>query len=134
MLIHKYELDQKLYAVRTTQDTREQPVNCSFCDSAGQIQIRGNFYCICPRCNGRTETISLGLKYIIGACGNVGKIETEEFSKKYGGKCQVNYMLDSTGIVSGIMWPENRLFPSEKEALDFCESHTPVDYYDGENV
>lgn len=131
MLIPKYALDQKLYAVKTTYDTKKQNVKCSLCESTGKIQIKGEFY-TCPKCKGKTETIYKGLKYIICASGNVGKIEIEEFSKKYRCKGRITYMLDSTGVGSGTVWSENRLFPSEKEALDFCESHVPVDLYDSE--
>ena len=39
-------------------------------------------------------------------------------------------MLKETGIGSGTIWREERLFATEEEANEFCEKYIPANYYD----
>ncbi len=43
-------------------------------------------------------------------------------------------MLEETGVGSGMLWQEDRLFATEKEASDFCEKYVSSDYYDCEAI
>lgn len=39
-------------------------------------------------------------------------------------------MLEETGVGSGAVWREERLFPTKEEANEFCEKYISSDYYD----
>lgn len=131
MLVPKYKLNQELWAVSSTYNTHIKHVECELCNSTGKVEINGEKY-KCPKCDGKMKTIQDGFKYIVSTHGKVGRIDTEEYAKRYKNKSSIKYMLDSTGVESGILWYESRLFPTEKAAKKFCDTHTLVDYYDSE--
>ena len=95
MLIPKFKLGQKVYAVR------------------------------------RTITEFNDYKYEISYNeATIGKVETHEYAPKYEYKSVVEYMLEESGVGSGQVWKEERLFATEDEAKEFCNKYVPYDYYD----
>ena len=38
-------------------------------------------------------------------------------------------MLKETGVGSGTVWHEHRLFATEEEAQEFCDKYVPSDQY-----
>lgn len=66
MLVPKFEIGQKVYAVSNRSDTRQKHVECDVCNSTGYIKVEGkDGKFICPVCHGRTETEHYGYKYEI---------------------------------------------------------------------
>lgn len=136
MLKAKYKVGQKVCAVSNRSDSRKIHVECDVCNSTGKVKIEGSDKEYeCPVCHGRMKTEHYGYKYVISYYeATIGKVEIQEYSKKYEKKhkSEVRYMLEETGVGSGTIWREDRLFATEKEAADFCEKYISSDYYDRE--
>lgn len=138
MLQAKYKLGQKVYAVSSKSNSRQIHVNCDVCNSTGKVKVEGrDEEYKCPVCYGRTKTEHFGYKYVISYYeATIGKVEIQEYDPKYSDqyKSEVRYMLEETGIGSGSLWKEDRLFTTEKDASDFCNRYVPSDYYDREAI
>ena len=136
MLVPKFEVGQKVYAVIKKSDTRQKHVECDLCNSTGYVKVEGreeNF--ICPVCHGRTETEHYGYKYVIAYYeATIGKVEIQEYAPKYGYKSEIRYMLEETGVGCGQVWKEERLFATKSEAEEFCKKYIPSDNYDTEAI
>ena len=134
MRMPKFELGQKVYAVTSKYDNKEQHVTCDVCNSTGWVEIKGLAY-ICPSCRGKMETVYSGFKYTIAYKeAEIGKIDMELYSKRYERqyKSEVRYMLRETGVGSGSLWQEERLFATKAEAQEFCDKYVPASWYDSE--
>ena len=138
MLVPKFKVGQKVYAVSNRSDTKQKHVECDVCNSTGYVKVEGreeNF--VCPVCYGRTETEHYGYKYVISYYeATIGKVEIQEYAPKYRHrhKSEIRYMLEETGVGSGTVWREERLFATEEEANEFCEKYISSDYYDTEAI
>lgn len=134
MRMPKFELGQKVYAVTSVYSNKEQHVTCDVCNSTGMVEIKGQEY-NCPSCHGKMETVHLGFKYVIShEKAEIGKINMELYSKRYERqyKSEVRYMLRETGVGSGSLWREERLFATKAEAQEFCDKYAPASWYDSE--
>lgn len=132
MLKPKFKVGQKVYAVSNRSDTRQKHVECDVCNSTGTVEINGRSF-TCPSCYGHTETEHYGYKYEISYyAATIGKVEIQEYAPKYQCryKSEIRYMLEETGVGSGTVWREERLFATEEEAKEFCEKYVSSDYYD----
>lgn len=80
----------------------------------------------------RNRTLRLYIYVISYYEATIGKIEIEEYAPKYKEryKSEVKYMLEETGVGSGTLWREDRLFATYDDAKEFCEKYVPSDYYD----
>jgi ribosomal protein S24E len=140
MLTPKFELGQKVYAINPVYDTKVVHVPCSICGSTGIVKVHGvEQDVMCPYCYGRTTTERVGFKYIISYRGaTIGKREITEYLAKYlyhgDYKNEVTYMLKETGVGSGTIWHEHRLFATEEEAQEFCDKYVPADQYGTEAI
>lgn len=138
MLKPKFKIGQKVYAVLNESNSRRVHVKCDVCNSTGRVKVNGRSEdYTCPMCRGETETKHDGYKYVISCYeAKIGKVQIEEYATEYKNnyKSKVTYMLDQTGVGSGQIWSENRLFATEKEASDFCEKYIPSNCYDREAV
>lgn len=141
MLVPKFKVGQRVYAVVNTSNTRQKHVRCDVCNSTGYVKVEGrdeDF--VCPACHGRMETEHYGYKYVISYYkATIGRVQTTEYSKKYdrkrgGCKSEITYMLEETGVGSGSVWTEDRLFATEEEAKEFCEKYISSDCYDKEAI
>lgn len=133
MLKPKFEIGQKVFAVTSKYDSEIVHAECDVCNSTGKVKISGrDEEYICPICHGRMEEKHYGFKYIIAyRNATIGKVQTEEYSKRYRSyQSRITYMLQETGVGSGSIWKEERLFATEEEAIDFCNKYVPSDYYD----
>lgn len=132
MLEAKFKINQKVYAVSSKSVSKREHVKCDVCNSTGKVKITGrdDDY-VCPVCRGQMETTYDGFEYIISYPGaSIGKVQTEEYAARYNCESRVTYMLKETGVGSGTVWREDRLFATEEEAKEFCEKYVPSDYYD----
>ena len=134
MLEAKFKVGQRVFAVSNKSDSRQVHVKCDVCNSTGKVKVEGrDEEYVCPACHGRTETEHYGYMYVISYYeATIGKIEIEEYAPKYKDryKSEVKYMLEETGVGSGTLWREDRLFATYDEAKEFCEKYVSSDYYD----
>lgn len=133
MLVPKFELGQKVYAVSSVSDTRRVHTECDVCNSTGLVKVVGrDEEFMCPACEGKYKTEHYGFKYVISYRGaEIGKVQTEEYLARYRScDSRITYMLKETGVGSGTIWSEEKLFATEEEANEFCEKYMPADYYD----
>lgn len=120
----KFNLGQQVWMISSCPAQRI--VHCDICNRTGTITIANESF-ICPKCNGTSKRPEyIGLRYYVSGKSIIGKIEVERYLDKYQNghgsyENKNNYMLESTGIGSGIVWTEEYLFASEKEALKECE-------------
>lgn len=77
-----------------------------------------------------------GYKYVIEYYkAKIGKIQIEEYAKKFKRyTSRITYMLEETGIGTGIVWSEEMLFSTENEAREFCDKYIPSDGYSGKPI
>lgn len=138
MLKPKFKVGQKVYAVSNRPNTRQKHVECDVCNSTGYVKVEGkDGKFICPACYGRTVTEHYGYKYEISYyAATIGKVEIQEYAPKYrhSYKSEIRYMLEETGVGSGAVWREERLFATEEEAKEFCEKYVSSDYYDEKEI
>ena len=134
MLEAKFKVGQRVFAVSNKSDSRQVHIKCDVCNSTGKVKVEGrDEEYVCPACHGRTETEHYGYKYVIAYDGaTIGKVEIQEYAPKYKRryKSEVRYMLEETGVGSGTLWREDRLFGTYEEAKGFCEKYISSDYYD----
>lgn len=132
----KFNLGDRVWGI---SDHRfEQIVRCKPCKNTGKIIIE-NEDLICPKCNGRsTHTQYAGQKSYVSEFGTeVGKVNIEHVDGPYTHwhsdgepNPKISYMVSSTGVGSGQVWPEDRLFHSEEEAQKYCDKKNgllPID-------
>jgi hypothetical protein len=120
----KFQLGQHVYAINESYDHKDVHTNCDLCNSTGIVHIKGKDY-RCPECHGFIEKTIINGKYVVENSGKIGCISVEEYLYKKYGCSKICYMLDSTGIGSGTVWPEEKLFPSREEAEEFCKNNVP---------
>lgn len=138
MLQAKFKVGQKVYGVSNRSNLRQIHVKCDVCESTGKVKVNGkDEEYTCPVCQGRIEIKHYGYIYVISYFNaKIGRVQITEYDEKYkkDNKSEVTYMLDKTGVGSGQIWHEDRLFATEKEAQDFCNRYIPSDYYDREAI
>lgn len=128
MLIPKFKIGQKVYAVRSTPCRREVNESCAICNSTGVVRLgAGHREYVCPECQGKHYDYKY---YIAHREATIEKIEIQEHPPKYANGCksEIRYVLK--GIDIGTAWRENRLFATEEEANEFCEKFVPSGFYD----
>ena len=131
MLKPKFKIGQKVYRVTSRVDTKEIPVKCDTCDSTGRVRIvgkDGDFKC--PTCHGHTCTKTYNPRYVVEPEGIIAAIYTKEIIPKYEHKVKscINYTLEEGFDCNyATLIPENRLFATKEEAMEFCENNIPGD-------
>ncbi len=118
----KYSLGDFVYQISTYKGNVKVPTNCPVCKDEGIVKLNKKDYC-CPECRGYTyHTIEGDIKwYVKNEIGCIGKVGVEIYADKYKNKDEIKYMLDITGIGSGTLWEENRLFLTIEEAQAECD-------------
>lgn len=127
----KYNIGDLVYTVIEKDAYRK--IACKCCKATGKVLIDGNDY-TCPKCDGNSShKVCSGRRFLVWESGVVGKITTEHevntdsnsnmftVDVNNGIGAEIKYMIDSTGIGSGTLWNEDRLFPSREEASAFCD-------------
>lgn len=116
----KYNIGDRIHVICSQH--LKQIKSCSVCNDTKKYVI-DNIEYHCPACgpNGRTIYVNKWLPY---ENGRIGKITVEVVDPKeveYQSEFKATYMIDSTGVGSGNLWPEEDCFPSKAEALAECE-------------
>lgn len=121
MLKPKFEIGQKVFVATSTYDSEIVHAECDVCNSTGKVKISGrDEEYICPICHGRTEEKHYGFKYIIAYRNAIiGKVQTEEYSKRYRSyQSRITYMLQETGVVVALFGEKkNYLLPKKKRLI-----------------
>ena len=124
--VTKFNLGEHVYIVSSHRFDRI--VRCKPCHNTGNVII-GDEQLLCPKCNGRsTHTQYAGEKFYVEEFDTVvGKIAIEEISPGYWHRedepnPKITYMVSTTGVGSGTLWPEERIFGTEADAQNFCNS------------
>lgn len=125
----KFNLGQPVWAVST--DYVSTIDHCKLCNDTKQVVIQGQDF-ICPGCVNNRHRKSVERAFVCeeSVVGNVrislyvqrtheGEF-CEDFSRR-ANKDERQYMLRSTGIGSGTLWPEDKLFGSKEEAQAWCD-------------
>jgi len=127
----KYDLNQDVYLIK--QDHRKEWVPCPACGGKGHVTLL-NGDRTCPECYGRAGSyINLQLEWMVGQLLTIGKVSYEVTNIKPDGifdnvgsykegnnKVVIKYMAYQTGVGSGTLWPEEKLFPTREEAEQEC--------------
>lgn len=128
----KYDIGQEVFAVHR-QTVSRPAIKCPACDD-GTVLLKGERF-ECPSCNGKKEVQAREYGWIITLRGVVGLIKIEHsFDRGYDHDAdeeiessdpstEVQYMLRESGIGSGTVYTERRLFPSRDAAQTWCDQH-----------
>lgn len=131
----KFDNGQEVWIVQ--ENEHYQIIRCVTCDSKGKIFIKDQEF-ICPGCEGRSKRRNYaGRKFSVAQHGIVGKITIENQTLDYEPKFEISYMIDSTGVGSGTIYREPRVFGSKAEAQGYCDRMNgalPVDEEVGEPI
>jgi len=114
-LTTKYGVGDVVYSVTPGyRDLAER--ECALCSGNGQVAIQGSDRTAeCPDC--RYGMISEWVDRDMAAHPHViGQVRVETESKTDRGKKKVSYMCLDTGIGSGTVWAEDRLYATREEA------------------
>ncbi len=120
----KLALGQEAWGIGSRRFERQ--IRCTPCRGTGAIEIEGE-QLTCPKCHGRSKHPQYaGDKCVVDSHGRVGSIEINVVAEGRrhhhdNGTClQVTYMLDATGVGSGTLWRQEKLFASREEAEAEC--------------
>jgi Zn finger protein HypA/HybF involved in hydrogenase expression len=120
----KYNYGDLLYPITTRREQVKIFHNCPLCNDKGKVTLGDKEY-TCPECSGYTyHSVDGEIEYcVFYKNGKVGSIQFEGYDKKYvdRDRLKISYMLDSTGVGSGTVWEEDRLFPTLEEAQAECD-------------
>lgn len=120
----KFNIGQHVCSVSTRREQNYVP--CKYCEGLGKIGLKGDIF-TCPKCYGRKGDIVYTGKeefYISHEDATIGQVEVAVFNQFPESKVtssRIVYMLYETGVGSGTLWPENDLFSTKEEALDYCK-------------
>lgn len=118
----KFNMGDRVWIV--SHHSFQRIVRCKPCGNTGKIVIAGEEL-ICPKCSGRsTHAQYAGEKHYVAEFDTVvGKITVEHEQSRWrdGPPIQVKYMVEATGVGSGTVWDEERLFASLEDAQHHCD-------------
>jgi len=123
-LTTKYDLRQTVWAIRNFA----MPVNikCGACNGAGLVLLSGEKFS-CPKCagSGLIGWIEPEM-WRVETCGTIGRVTAQSTDERFVGESDypathITYMLDATGIGSGTLWAETKLFASRADAQSECD-------------
>lgn len=129
MLKPKFKLGQEVYyCIHSTKPYTE---TCKTCGGSGTIPI-ANFdtsTISCPKCykKGFLTCYSNSQWHVVYHPSRIGRINTEEYAQEYLENQEYNYkntilyMLVQTGVGSGILWSEEKLYSSKEKAEKWCK-------------
>ena len=119
----KFDIDQRVYGITLTE--KPHYIQCSTCKGAENVIINEEIF-PCPKCSFSTKGKVYSYSYkewITDISGVIGLVQAEFSTARYNEEPALKhqYMIDSTGIGSGTVWKENRLFLTREEAQKECD-------------
>ena len=118
----KFDIGQEVYTITLTE--KQHYIQCHACKGDGHIKINEETF-VCPKCSFTIKGKVWDSSYktwVTDVSGVIGLVQAE-FSTARDNEPALKhqYMIDSTGIGSGTVWKENRLFLTEEEAQKECD-------------
>jgi hypothetical protein len=131
-LTSKYELGQRVFAIRSTEFRRIK--TCITCEGTGKITL-GDETFVCPKCGGSSAYPQrAGEKWYVEVESEIGKVSVDVYAERFADRCEklvkVEYMLVATGVGGGTLWDEDRLFADRESAEIACEIRNGRNYKD----
>ena len=119
----KFDIDQRVYGITLTE--KQDYIECHACKGDGNIIINEETF-VCPKCSYTTKGKVWDSSYktwVADISGIIGLVQAEFSTSRYNEEPALKhqYMMDSTGIGSGTVWKENRLFLTREEAQKECD-------------
>lgn len=118
----KYSIGDVVWHASTSTERKQRP--CPDCNGTRKwkaISPAGNEYDFtCPRCTARyqsNDVLSLDYSASVPIVSKLTIGSVRHDSHKFVGGSETQYMCVETGVGSGSIYDEDRLFPSEEEAL-----------------
>lgn len=120
----KFDLNQEVYPI--SQRETYEFIPCECCGGIGEITVSATGKeRTCPECYGRRGKqvyVAKEWKVITKYVSRIGKIETEIYREEdHNNKSRISYMLEETGVGSGTIWYEEKLFATALEAQIECD-------------
>ena len=126
-----FNLGQRVHAIH--QEHAQKFIPCKQCNGVGEVEVDGATYG-CNSCYGRKGSDKyVGMQWVVNVTGEVGKVQTSiEYSpnpdemfnnvNRLSNKTdtETQYMLCETGVGSGSVYYEERVFGEESEAESEC--------------
>ena len=136
----KFDLGQKVHLIKF--DTRPIRIKCPDCGGVSKTETKAGGFLVCDKCRyaemhghlpGTVGSIEESQWYVYGS-GVVGRISATVYDYDGGdpdskfcnykppepGSDRIEYMLWETGVGSGTLHPEEKVFATVREALDEC--------------
>ncbi len=117
----KFSIDDFVYPI--SQGRFGKFVTCKICDGKKRITINNieKTSMLCPGCygeGGENKWFPDDWRVEIESASKVGRINIEQHKQR---EQKTTYMIEETGIGSGTIWHEDRLFLSKEEAETECK-------------
>ena len=114
----KFDLGQYVYVIWQRRGKAFEP--CPYCQETGRLETPAGSV-LCPKCSGQKgKVIFTPEKWEVTDSGTIGNVRAERYDPSCDIDDETSYMLDTTGIGSGALWPEDRLFATREEAEAEC--------------
>jgi len=117
----KFDLNHWVYPI--VRGGYDEFIPCDVCNGEGKVIISNKEF-TCPACygrKGRREYIEDRWNVSTDCAGIIGKIDAEKYGDEYPNTSRTIYMLSTTGVGTGTLWPEEVLFPTKEEAQAECD-------------
>lgn len=125
----RYSLGNSVVGIGNCAENVWHP--CPACNGTGTVSLNDDRY-TCPKCYGRSGEYRYGpALWRITEISEVGQVRTEYTSTRgwddmlnepaRAQKSIIQYMLESTGVGSGTLWPERDLFFNKESAQAECD-------------
>jgi len=102
-------------------DACERLMACKTCEDKKEIEIKGEFF-RCPSCVTDRRNNRWAYRSYVRGSSIIGKvIFSHEYKYHDPDVIEIQYMLEDTGIGSGTLWYENKLFSTKEEAQAWCD-------------
>jgi hypothetical protein len=120
-LTHRYALGDTVHGVSTWKSMRQEA--CAVCAGTGHIDVpKASRPAVCPErdCYLGNVAVEQCIAYKVMEL-TIGQV----IIRHTAGATEISYMCDETGIGTGQVWPENRLFPDPESADEWAleENH-----------
>lgn len=122
----KYELGEKVWYAEKSDMNKIEVEQCEYCLGEGKVSLVNGDKLTCPKCSGRGgEKYNLWLYKIVDHPSMIGKVEVTRY-KNNEDKSRNTYMIYKTGVGSGTIWEEQKLFKTREECLSWCEMENKI--------
>jgi len=118
----KFDLGEKVWYTKT--EVKNIILNpCKYCNGSGEVELKNDDKITCPRCHGnRGEHRTLYLKKPSNARSQIGEVQAKIFRDHR----ENSYMLFATGVGSGTVYSEDKIFRTKEECQVYCDIENKI--------